>query len=71
MSLGDICKSRFWISFNRRPFAMCRWWFSFAPTYNRTIVGLHIGLPFIVVLGHVRHPLVECEEWSSHSSKIK
>lgn len=53
-SLGDISKSRYWLSVSLRPFAWWRWWLSFSPTYNGTIFGLHIGLPFLVVLGHVR-----------------
>jgi len=69
MRIGDISKSRIWLTVNRRPFAWWRWWFSFAPTYNGTIFGLHIGLPFMVVLGHVRDtslttvkPLKQSEE---------
>ena len=54
-SLGDISTSRFWISFERRPFASWRWGFSLSPTYKGTIAGLYIGLPFCVILGHVRN----------------
>jgi hypothetical protein len=53
-SIGDIVKSRFWISMSLRPWASWRWWLSFAPTYVGTIFGLHIGLPFLVVVGHYR-----------------
>lgn len=53
-SFGDICKSRYWLSFERKPWAMWRWWIGFQPTYNGTIRGLHIGLPFMTILGHIR-----------------
>lgn len=53
-SFGDICNSRCWISFQFRPWASWRWWLSFKPTYQGTIRGLHIGLPFMTIIGHVR-----------------
>jgi hypothetical protein len=53
VSFGDISKTRYWLSFQRRPWSW-RWWLSFRPTYNGTICGLHIGLPFMTILGHIR-----------------
>jgi len=54
LSFGDICLSRFWISFEPRPFAWWRWGLSFGPTYNGTTGGIYVAMPFLVVLGHRR-----------------
>lgn len=62
ISFGDIGKSRFWISFQRRPWAWWRWWLSFRPTYMGTIRGLHIGLPFMTVIGHQRDTRLKDED---------
>ena len=53
-SLGDICKTRFWISLERRPFRLGRWGVSFGPTYVGTKRGLVIMTPWVVVVGHER-----------------
>lgn len=54
LSFGDISCSRFWISFKLMSINWRRWWLSFAPTYIGTTCGIHVGLPFITVLGHFR-----------------
>jgi hypothetical protein len=53
-SIGDISKSKFWISVARRPWAWWRWGLSFGPTYNGTVRGICLMLPCLVVLGHQR-----------------
>jgi len=54
VSFGDICKTTFWLSFERKPWAWWRWGLSFGPTYNGTVRGICLMLPFMVVLGHQR-----------------
>ena len=54
VSFGDICKSRYWISFEPRFFAWWRWGLSFGPTYNGTTHGICLMLPFCVIIGHRR-----------------
>ena len=55
ISFGDICKSRYWLSIERRPWAWWRWILSFGPTYCGTTHGVCLCLPFCVVLGHRRN----------------
>ena len=54
VSFGDICKSRYWISFEPRYFAWWRWHFSLGPTYNGTTSGVCFATPWFVIVGHVR-----------------
>ena len=54
ISFGDICNTRYWVSFERHYFAMWRWHLSFGPTYNGTVGGFILMLPFAVVIGHIR-----------------
>lgn len=54
-SFGDITKTKYWLSFEQKPWRWSRWGFSIMPgTYCGTTKGLIIMLPFMVVLGHVR-----------------
>lgn len=55
VSFGDICNSRYWISFELRYWAWWRCHLSFGPTYNGTTAGFCLGLPFVVVIGHIRN----------------
>lgn len=54
ISFGDISETKFWISFKLIHWAWWRWWLSFDPTYNGTIRGIHIGIPFLIIIGHQR-----------------
>lgn len=53
-SIGDICTSRYWISFERRPWAWWRWHWSTGPTYNGTVRGFLLCVPCLSVLAHER-----------------
>lgn len=54
VSFGDICESRYWISFERRPLNWYRWLISFGPTYNGTTHGVVMIIPFLAIVGHIR-----------------
>lgn len=54
ISFGDICNTKYWISFELRPWAWWRWFVGFGPTYNGTTHGVVIALPCLVILGHRR-----------------
>jgi hypothetical protein len=54
MSLGDICKTKYWISIERRPFAWWRWGINFKPPYYGTTKGVLLMTPFFTILGHIR-----------------
>lgn len=53
-SFGDICKTKYWLSFQRRPFAWWRWYIGFGPSYIGTTHGVCIATPWLVILGHIR-----------------
>lgn len=54
-SFGDICTSRFWLSFERRPFSISgHWHFSTGPTYHGTIAGFLVCVPGLTIIGHIR-----------------
>ena len=52
--IGDIRHSRFWLSVQFYRWRWWRRWFTIGATYNGTKTGINIGLPFMVVLGHIR-----------------
>lgn len=52
--IGDIQRTRLWLSVNRRPLRWSRWLLSFGGTYNGTIGGVVLATPFFVLIGHVR-----------------
>lgn len=54
VSFGDICKSRYWLSIERKPFAWWRWGVFFGPTYNGTDAGFIAMTPVAVVIWHRR-----------------
>jgi hypothetical protein len=54
ISFGDICRTRYWISFELHYWAWWRWFVSFGPTYNGTTHGVVVGLPCLVIIGHRR-----------------
>jgi hypothetical protein len=57
VSIGDICKTRYWLSFMWRPRNLGRWDLSFGPTYGGTTGGICVSTPFFVIIGHRRHPI--------------
>jgi hypothetical protein len=52
--LGDICDTRYWISYEPRYWAWWRWHWSTGPTYSGTVRGFVLALPFAVIMGHER-----------------
>ena len=56
LSLGDICDSKYYLSFEYKPWCSWRDWHKpwINPTYNGTIAGIVWQLGRIIVLGHVR-----------------
>jgi hypothetical protein len=53
LSIGDIGKTKYWLSFEQRPISW-RWHLSFGPTYNGTIAGVCCIVPGLSILGHIR-----------------
>jgi hypothetical protein len=67
-SLGDIARTRYWISYESRPWAWWRWYFTPGPTYNGTTAGFVWALPWAVIIGHRRDiPVVKRQGWRSQS----
>ncbi len=56
ISAGSITDTKYWISYESRPFKWWRWDICFRPTYNGTKAGVILMLPFCVVIGHIREP---------------
>ena len=52
--IGDIGKTKYWLSVERRPFNIRRWFLSFKPTYFGTTAGICIIFPGFSILGHIR-----------------
>lgn len=53
-SIGDICHSWYWLSFEQRPFRWQRWYVGFRKTYVGTTHGIVIGTPWMTIIGHRR-----------------
>jgi hypothetical protein len=67
-SLGDIARTRYWVSYESRPWAWWRWYFTPGPTYNGTTAGFVWALPWAVIIGHRRDiPVVKRQGWRSQS----
>lgn len=51
-SIGNISKSRLWLSLEVRPSALT--FISFGPTYNGTIAGVVASFKRVTIIGHIR-----------------
>lgn len=61
-SIGSITDSRFWLSIQRRPFNIRRWFIGFGKTYVGTTHGICIIVPGFSILGHIRDTNLKHEE---------
>ena len=52
--IGDICKSRVYISLERKPVAISSNFASFGKTYNGTRAGFIAGFKRLIFMAHIR-----------------